>query len=325
MEPVINDENDMDTDQEREQADQEPTDGEDSVATPSQSRSPSAHPLNDLMDVFDGYSFKGRRSVIIEGEEDVSEEEASTGPDIHHKEQKKPSAPKSRGQGPKRNRREKSGVPALDRDLSNGNDDDEVRTERGEEDEDWDFLQAGGEERNGARDNDLFARGVVDRHKVAVFPKGSTPNRSCEAAEQSALDGPNTPGPRRRADALQFRRTPNNLLRTKSLLSASTQSSLSRGKLLLIKDRPSRSTISTTQSLHTARTTLGGPSLKSKESNVSVGSARSSSNTSTRGDARASSVRISQVVTDEQEKHQKNNKKSKRGTEKMLSLFASPP
>jgi hypothetical protein len=40
MEPVINDENDMDTDQEREQIDQEPTDGEDSVATPSQCIAP---------------------------------------------------------------------------------------------------------------------------------------------------------------------------------------------------------------------------------------------------------------------------------------------
>lgn len=35
MEPVINDENDMDTDQER-QTDLEPTDGEDTIATPSQ-------------------------------------------------------------------------------------------------------------------------------------------------------------------------------------------------------------------------------------------------------------------------------------------------
>ncbi len=67
MEPVIDDENDMDTDQEREQTDQEPTDGEDSVATPSQSRSSLAlaHPPNDLMDVFDGYSFKGRNSVLL--------------------------------------------------------------------------------------------------------------------------------------------------------------------------------------------------------------------------------------------------------------------
>jgi Protein kinase C terminal domain len=78
MEPVINDENDMDTDLERdrEQTDVEPTDGEDSVATPSQSRSSSAHPpFDDSVDVFDGYSFKGRNSVIIDEEEEVSQEE----------------------------------------------------------------------------------------------------------------------------------------------------------------------------------------------------------------------------------------------------------
>ena len=75
MEPVINDENDMDTDEEWEQTDQEPTDGEDSVATPSQSRSSLAYPPDDLMDVFDGYSFKSRHSVIIDDGKDVSEEE----------------------------------------------------------------------------------------------------------------------------------------------------------------------------------------------------------------------------------------------------------
>ena len=70
MEPLINYENDVDTDQER-QTDLELTDGEDSVATQSQSRSSSIRSV----DVFDGYSFKGRHSVIIDDEEEVSEEE----------------------------------------------------------------------------------------------------------------------------------------------------------------------------------------------------------------------------------------------------------
>ena len=56
--------------------DVEPTDGEDSVATLSQSRSSSAYPTpDDSVDVFDGYSFKGRNSVIIDEEEEVSQEE----------------------------------------------------------------------------------------------------------------------------------------------------------------------------------------------------------------------------------------------------------
>jgi hypothetical protein len=286
------------------------------------------------MDVFDGYSFSGRHSVIIEDEEDVSEEEAFTGPDIHHKEKKKPSASKPRGRRPKRNRREKSGVPALYRDLSDANDESDVRTAPDEEEEDWDVFEADGEERNGARSNGSFARGVVDRYRLSVFRNGSTPKSTGtgEAAGLSALDGPTTPNPTRgRTDALHFRRTPKDLLHTKSLLPVS-KSFLSRGKLFMISDHSSHSTISTTQSLHTARSTLGEPSLKSKESNISVGGgARSSSNTSTRGYAPTASdpdiietVRVPHLVADEQERYQKNNKKLKRGAEKMLSLFASP-
>ena len=79
MEPVIKDENDndlTDTDQEGRQTDTDRTDGEDSVTTPSQSRSPSVHPLeDDTVDVFDGYSFKGRHSVILD-DEDEEEEDA---------------------------------------------------------------------------------------------------------------------------------------------------------------------------------------------------------------------------------------------------------
>ena len=454
MEPVINDENDMDTDQEREQTDQEPTDGEDSVATPSQSRSSSAHPPNDLMDVFDGYSFKGRHSVIIDNEEDVSEEEedgpveeeeedisilaelngtvvpetvvttvhkeptpepktpearpaalppstppakrspllrkpelppvdtafnpasvadatpraseettapisrppttpvkavadaaaaASTGPDIHHKELKKVPASKSQGQrsSRQRTRREKSGIPALDRDLSDANDEDEVRTERDEEDEDWDFIEAdggGGEERYGQRGNSLFARGVVDRYKLSVFRKGSTPNRTSAGVpgEVAGLStGPNSPSPtvkerRGRTGGLPFRRTPKAFLRTKSPPSTSTRSSKSPGKLITTSDRSTSATVSTVSSPQSVRRTLGQPSLKSKESSVSVNSPGSSSDTSTSGDPRAASdadvietVRVP-VHADEHEKHPKNNKKLKRGAEKMLSLFGSP-
>src|SRR6266702_777497 len=351
MEPVINDENDMDTDQEREreQTDLEPTDGEDSVATPSQSRSSSAHPPDDLVDVFDGYSFKGRHSVIIDNEEEVSEEEeeeaeevnvtgpsilaelngeaaaetvvlgheepipepktpearptalpppstppakrspvvtrpelppvdttakpasftdatprasedapgpaptvpispvkavakaaaaASTGPDIHHKEPKKAPASKPHGQrsNRQRNRREKSGVPALDRDLSDANEEEDVRTERDDDDE-WDFIEADGEERNGARGTSLFARGVVDRYRLAVFRKGSTPNRSTPSDAvrlSAATNGSGSPSPTakdrrgRTGGALPFGRK--TFLRAKSPPSASTLSSGAAGK-----------------------------------------------------------------------------------------------
>ncbi|KAI0275351.1 hypothetical protein BC834DRAFT_852429 [Gloeopeniophorella convolvens] len=445
MEPVINDENDVDTDQERDQTDQEATDGEDSVATPSQSRSSSVHPPpDDGIDVFDGYSFKGRHSVIIDDEEEVSEEEeeeedvtgdsilaelngaiapetvepatvevegqgehtpepktpearpaalpppappakqspvatrpelppvdtsvkppapvadatprasediptpmtppspikaaaeaaaaASNGPDIHRKEAKKVPAPKTHAQRPsrQRNRREKSGVPALDRDLSDANDDD-VRMERDEEDEDWDFIEADGEDRNGARGTSLFARGVVDRYKLAVFRKGSTPNRSTSGISDSTrlstattlTNGGGSPTPaqkerRGRTGALPFRRTPKTFLRAKSPPSA--RSSQSAGKSLISASE------STTLSSASSPRTLPHPSLKSKESTVSVGSPGSSSDASTNGDARLDPDVIETVRAPPVDEHEKQkNKKLKRGAEKMLSLFASSP
>ncbi|KAI0297577.1 hypothetical protein B0F90DRAFT_1811056 [Multifurca ochricompacta] len=405
MEPVINDENDVDTDQEREQTDQEPTDGEDSVTTPSQSRSSSAHRPDNSVDVFDGYSFKGRHSVIIDDEEESEDEEeekekedatgrgilaelngeaaakpvsghneptpepktpearpaalppttppakqspvsrkpelppvdttikpapvadatprasedapaptpttpispikavaeaaaaASTGPDIHHKEPKKAPAPKPHVQRPnrQRTRREKS---------------DDVRTERDDEDDDWDFIEADGEDRNGARGTSLFARGVVDRYRLAVFRKG-----------------PTTKERRGRTGALPFRRAPKTFLRAKSPPSTSTRSSQSVGKSLTMSERSASATVSTVSSPRSARTTLAQPSLKSKESAVSVGSPGSSSGASTNGDTRAASdadvvetVRVPHV--EENDKYK--NKKLKRGAEKMLSLFGSP-
>jgi hypothetical protein len=450
MEPVINDENDLDTDQEREQTDQEPTDGEDSVATPSQSRSSSIHPPNDLVDVFDGYSFKGRNSVLID-DEDVSEEEeedqdvtghsvsaelnglvttetvapdhdeptpepktpearpaalpstppvkrspltlkpelppvdttlkptsvadatprasedipapapapkpptspvkavakaaaaASSGPDIHRKESKKASVPKSHAQRPsrQRNRREKSGIPELDADLVDTNDEDDVRTAHDAGEDDWDFIEADGEESYGVRGPSLFARGVVDRYKLAVFRKGSTPSRTgtSEAAGLSpVLNGPSSPSPtakvrRGRTAALPFRRNPKGFLRAKSPPSTSSRSSKSPGKLLTMSsDHRTSATTSTVSSPQSVRNTLGRPSLKSKESTVSVGSPGSSSGASTNGDPRGASddvietVRVPNVHADESEKqhHKNNNKKLKRGAEKMLSLFGSP-
>ena len=73
MEPVIKDEDDADHTDTDPQTDSERTDGEDSVATPSQSRSSSAQPVEDD-NLFDGYSFKGRHSVIIDDEEEEADE-----------------------------------------------------------------------------------------------------------------------------------------------------------------------------------------------------------------------------------------------------------
>jgi len=280
MEPVVKDAEDgeeqTDTDQDQ-HTDTDRTEGEDSATTPSQSRSPSVHAQEADMDVFDGYSFKGRHSVLIdddensdlgdeEGEYEEDEEEgASTSnslasedvkdresavdmedqaveteteegrepeprtpearpvtlpADVPREEMKpvaeptqptetagppaptkrpsvevsrpsvdsqrsetssksgKPPIPPKSSTVPRPSkhigkRREKSGIAALDKHLGSGIDE---LTEREEEDG-WDFVEAGvDEERNGTKGTSLFARGVVDRYKLAVFRK-STPSR----------------------------------------------------------------------------------------------------------------------------------------------------
>ena len=77
MEPVIDNEPDQtDSDRGGANTDVDKTDGEDSVLTPAQSRSPSVRPPDeDGPDLFDGYSFKGRHSVLIDDDEDPEEED----------------------------------------------------------------------------------------------------------------------------------------------------------------------------------------------------------------------------------------------------------
>ena len=75
MEPVVKDAEDgeeqTDTDQDQ-HTDTDRTEGEDSVTTPSQSRSPSVYAQDPEVDVFDGYPFKGCHSVVIDDDEENS-------------------------------------------------------------------------------------------------------------------------------------------------------------------------------------------------------------------------------------------------------------
>ena len=147
---------------------------------------------------------------------------ASTGPDIHHKETKKVPAPKTHEQRPNRQRNchEKSGVPALDRDLPAVKEKDDVRTER-DDDDYWDLIEADSEEHNNAHGTNLFLYGVVPRYRRAVFRKGSTLNRStttndterlsAAAAAVTTNGGSGSPSPtdkecRGRTATLPFRR-----------------------------------------------------------------------------------------------------------------------
>lgn len=453
MEPVIDDPNDqdqVDTDQDRDQTDGEAVDGEDAYPTPSHSRSPSVHPDESSVDVFDGYSFKGRNSVVMdeededgsgdEGEEETDEEDIPSvltdmldspaqppretdlvteppvsGEQLAEPEPKTPearphslpeeapepekvaatvepapsadvsstpratepptqdvpaepteSAPPlpAKDSKPKvtkvlatskattvrnsRGRREKSGVPALDRFLSDGPDGDGDMTEK-DDDDDWDIIEADGEDRNGTKGTSLFARGVVDRYRLAVFRKASTPSQRVGGRSVSGLskesdlqtvefaDSPSPSEKRRgRAPGLKFRKTPQ-FLKGKSPPSSFSAKSASTIKTSTPSNAASTtvSSISSngllTPSVSAASTLPMSPSLRSKESAMSVGDQSQSSDQSNGETAEPISHPASPETpkytshqTEEPEKlKSKKLKKYKENAEKVLSLFAS--
>jgi serum/glucocorticoid-regulated kinase 2 len=439
MEPVIDDpnENDQtDTDQEREQTDTDRTDGEESNTTPSQSRSPSViPPADDSVDVFDGYSFKGRHSILIDSDEDEEsgdedeedEDEVSVAetkalkvdaqadvngglsPEEHTPEPKTPEAhqpslpeatvevtpmesPVVDGilgtqhadkdkeeveQGPPREdkaapapvdskrskakttkapvvrpapkasrvRREKSGVPALDRNLSDTIDESGEMTEKEEDDDDWDFVEAAdGEDRNGVQGTSLFARGVVDRYRLAVFRKASTPahptSRSFSTTSKvSDLDGSelaDSPTPsdkqrRGRTPGLTFRKHPRQFLQPKSPHSKKSTSATktlghSTSASLSVSTTSSPSMLTPSPSMNSTLPVT--PSLKSKESHASsVGTQSGSSDQSPNADeglAASDTIRAAPSTEEPEKLKSKKLKKYKEGAEKVLSLFASP-
>lgn len=259
-----------------------------------------------------------------------------------------------------RNRREKSGVPALDRFLS----EDEPGTGTELEEDDWDFVEAGAgalEERNGAKGNSLFARGVVDRYRLSVFRKGSTPQRlgprtasgSTTASAASPI-GPNdvdTPSPtakqrRGRNPGLTFRRHPKEFLRTRSPTSASSSSRPSAQALHpsvsqafsaasstsgIITPSTSMSTVPSpplpSGSVASPSTTAGSPSLRTKESTLSVATTPSMSSDQSadsspgRGDH---TVTVARSPEPQEGKNKKGLKKYKEGAEKVFAMFSSP-
>lgn len=474
MEPVLDDVNEgeddvdgegrlTDTDQERDQSgDAEHTDGEESNTTPSQSRSSSMHPGSasvsatarppkvlgspgagdDGVDVFDGYSFKGRHSVLLDDEEEEAEDSEEDGdvetdedeggiaaaplegdvepaqPHSGVEEDEEPKTPEARPVGlPKeetvvpeaveverpvsiapsvtpepveprpqkskdlprpvsmdvapaipeketakarpvhtkpvaqpakgsrftRPRREKSGVPALDRYLSDAVDEDAATERDDDEDDDWDIIEAAdGEDRNGAKGPTLFSRGVVDRYRLAVFGKVSTPSRSNTTSRSFSgmskeSDAPSdvgeSPSPsqrRGRTPGLTFRKHPRQFLRPKEPPSTfSSKSSSINAKSMSQSNSKSLSTSSSSglivPSSSMGSTSLpGSPSLKSKESAISVGAQSYSSDQSGNGDV-VENMDIPRSTVPEEPEKQKNKKlkKYKENAEKVFSLFSS--
>ena len=383
MEPVVKDVDDgeeqTDTDQDQ-HTDTDRTEGEDSATTPSQSRSPSVHAQETDLDVFDGYSFKGRHSVLIDDDDDNSdlgdeegeyEDEGDEGAsvsvsivseDVKDRESvpdtedqavetetegerdpeprtpearpatlpadvpteetkpvteptqpaetieplaltkrpsaevsrpsadsqrsetssksgkppippKSPSVPRSSKQAGKR--REKSGIAALDRHLGGGIDE---LTEREEEDG-WDFVEAGvDEERNGTKGTSLFARGVVDRYKLAVFRK-STPsrngNRTVSGTSKTSGREPVSPSPSekqgRGRKPLSFRNK-KNVSKTpptsySSRTSVTSKHTLTHSSSMNFSGTGASSSTALNQS---SATNTAAPSLKSKQSAMSM-------------------------------------------------------
>ncbi|TFK24257.1 hypothetical protein FA15DRAFT_592732 [Coprinopsis marcescibilis] len=245
--------------------------------------------------------------------------------------------PKGSRFGGRTKRREKSGVAALDKYLTDGGDDDR-EPERDEEDDDWDFVEAGdGEDRNGAKGTSLWARGVVDRYKLSVFRKGTTTpsGRSVSGmskASDATVEVAESPSPsqrRGRTSGLNFRKTPRQFLRPKSPPSS-------------FSNTTSRSFSATANSLSAGSTSASGglltpsnagsmfsPSLKSKESAVSMDGRSMSSDYSTNVISPTTpSARNGgpEGSPDEKEKPAKNKKlkKYKHNAEKVFSLFSSP-
>ncbi|KAI6133719.1 hypothetical protein EV401DRAFT_2064725 [Pisolithus croceorrhizus] len=251
-----------------------------------------------------------------------------------------------------RGRREKSGVPALDCFLSDGPDADGESTEKDDDDDDWDFIEAGdGEDRNGTKGTSLFARGVVDRYKLAVFRKASTPSQRptgrsfsglSKESDLHAADPGDSPSPadkhrRGRTPGLKFRRMPKQFLTGKSPSSSypSKNGSSSKTPTHSTANTATLSSMSSNGLLTPSASSMPvPPSLKSKESAVSVGDQSASSDQSN-GETPSDLLGSPEVVkvpspqspghSEEPERHKsKKLKKYKENAEKVLSLFASP-
>jgi hypothetical protein len=83
MKPLIDDEIyvDMEQEEERAQAELEPTGSEDPISTSSQPRISLAYPPDDTVDVFEGYSFDDRRPIVINEEEEAPRKDKEAGED----------------------------------------------------------------------------------------------------------------------------------------------------------------------------------------------------------------------------------------------------
>ena len=254
-----------------------------------------------------------------------------------------------------RPKRERSGVAALDRGLSDVIDEDEEdNTER--EDDDWDFVEApGAEDVNGVQGKSLFARGVVDRYRLAVFRKAPSSHRPMPRADSTDfLESPASPNASERkktkGSGMSFGRK--TFLRPKSP-PATYSAGSSLGSRTALSHSHSAIISASSTGLLTPSTSTATPvmpaSLKSQPSMTSVGSKPGSSDTSVNGDlsrlnpsqsaaelaspskygsSGETSRRPPRMSVPEDDHRNRGLKKVKKytteGAEKVMSLFSSP-
>ncbi|KZW00484.1 kinase-like protein [Exidia glandulosa HHB12029] len=234
--------------------------------------------------------------------------------------------------GHRKARTERSGVTALDRDLGDIDDEDESATER--EDDDWDFIEMpGGEDYNGQRGTSLFARGVVDRYRLAVFSRKGSPltsrtvPRSVSGISSADSDVVASDSPTRRG------RSTGLSLKTKTFLRAkSPPSTFSSSTSRSFSNTGNSTSVSSIGLLTPSPSVPLGQSLRTKPSSTSVAPS-SSSDQSLNGDSTPVIAKSSpsgnrserEAVDSSGETPEKPRaKKLKKGAEKMFALFGSP-
>ena len=220
-------------------------------------------------------------------------------------------------------RREKSGIAALDKNIGDGVDE---LTER-EEDE-WDFVEAGEEEeRNGAKGASLFARGVVDRYRLVVFRK-STPsrhgNRTSKASGAKAVSPSPSEKQNRGRTPLSFRNKKN--LKTPPASFSSRTSGTSKQHTLNHSNSTGFSSAGASSAAlnQTSATSTAAPSLKSKQSAMSMTSPSESDASPNDETTRPSVLGGEPPVRKPVSKSPRDERKKKKlkGAEKVFSIFS---
>jgi hypothetical protein len=256
-------------------------------------------------------------------------------------------------------RREKSGVHALDRlrrqdidaDIERGSVTERDDEDDEDEDDDWDLVETpGGEDRNGAKGTSLFARGVVDRYRLAVFSRKASNTHSYNSAtvangggtrvvsNSSSVatggdDGSTSTASPESSRRGRLAKSTRSFLRARSPQPRSASSQQQQQQLQspsiaasLSSPAGSSTTASLAGTAATVTTTVTTPmqtphSLRSKESTTSMGGTPSASGSSDGGSV--SRERLASAVEKRplpEEQHQQNQQPAEQGPRRLKKM-----